>query len=78
MPRKNWNTDETFAMKNETQQNKLIHIFPFLFLPSDRSQSELDLSGSFTEDFEDTVNLRSKSVPGVLDRDLVSWMWKRV
>ncbi|KAF6390917.1 synaptotagmin like 5 [Rhinolophus ferrumequinum] len=37
---------------------------------SDRSQSELDLSGSFTEDFEDTVNLRSKSVPGVLDKDL--------
>lgn len=37
---------------------------------SDRSQSELDLSGSFTEDFEDTVNLRSKSVPGILDKDL--------
>lgn len=37
---------------------------------SDRSQSELDLSGSFTEDFEDAVNLRSKSVPGILDKDL--------
>lgn len=45
---------------------------------SDRSQSELDLSGSFTEDLEDTVNVRSKSVPGVLDKDLVSWMWKKV
>ncbi|KAM7044613.1 synaptotagmin-like protein 5 isoform 4-T6 [Molossus nigricans] len=39
-------------------------------LSSDRSQSELDLSGSFTEDLEDTVNLRSKSVPGALDKDL--------
>ncbi|XP_019504586.1 PREDICTED: synaptotagmin-like protein 5 [Hipposideros armiger] len=39
---------------------------------SDRSQSELDLSGSFTEDLEDTVNVRSKSVPGVLDKDLTS------
>lgn len=39
---------------------------------SDRSQSELDLSGSFTEDLEDTVNVRSKSVPGVLDKDLDS------
>lgn len=39
---------------------------------SDRSQSELDLSGSFTEDLEDTVNLRSKSVPGALDKDLDS------
>ncbi|XP_053526609.1 synaptotagmin-like protein 5 isoform X2 [Artibeus jamaicensis] len=38
-------------------------------LSSDRSQSELDLSGSFTEDLEDTVNLRSKSVPGALDKD---------
>ncbi|KAM5290756.1 synaptotagmin-like protein 5 isoform 2-T2 [Glossophaga mutica] len=39
---------------------------------SDRSQSELDLSGSFTEDLEDTVNLRSKSVPGALDKDVDS------
>ncbi|XP_071076416.1 synaptotagmin-like protein 5 isoform X3 [Desmodus rotundus] len=41
-------------------------------LSSDRSQSELDLSGSFTEDLEDTVNLRSKSVPGALDKDVDS------
>ncbi|XP_054422538.1 synaptotagmin-like protein 5 isoform X2 [Pteronotus mesoamericanus] len=41
-------------------------------LSSDRSQSELDLSGSFTEDLEDTVNLRSKSVPGALDKDMDS------
>ncbi|XP_024907105.1 synaptotagmin-like protein 5 isoform X2 [Pteropus alecto] len=39
---------------------------------SDRTQSELDLSGSFTEDSEDTVNIRSKSVPGALDKDLDS------
>ncbi|TKC48517.1 hypothetical protein EI555_009013 [Monodon monoceros] len=39
-------------------------------LSSDRSQSELDLSGSFTEDLEDTVSLRSKSVPGASDKDL--------
>uniref|UniRef100_A0A8C3YJU5 Synaptotagmin-like protein 5 n=1 Tax=Catagonus wagneri TaxID=51154 RepID=A0A8C3YJU5_9CETA len=41
-------------------------------LSSDRSQSELDLSGSFTEDLEDTVNVRSKSVSGALDKDLDS------
>ncbi|XP_066879141.1 synaptotagmin-like protein 5 isoform X5 [Kogia breviceps] len=39
-------------------------------LSSDRSRSELDLSGSFTEDLEDTVSVRSKSVPGALDKDL--------
>ncbi|KAM9181159.1 synaptotagmin-like protein 5 isoform 2-T2 [Dugong dugon] len=38
-------------------------------LSSDRSQSELDLSGSFSEDVEDTVSLRSKSVPGALDEN---------
>uniref|UniRef100_A0A8D1WHA0 Synaptotagmin-like protein 5 n=1 Tax=Sus scrofa TaxID=9823 RepID=A0A8D1WHA0_PIG len=41
-------------------------------LSSDRSQSELDLSGSFTEDLEDPVNIRSKSVSGALDKDLDS------
>ncbi|XP_004690001.1 PREDICTED: synaptotagmin-like protein 5 isoform X2 [Condylura cristata] len=38
---------------------------------SDRSQSELDLSGSFTEELEDTISIRSKSVSGTLDKDLV-------
>uniref|UniRef100_A0A9L0TMB1 Synaptotagmin-like protein 5 n=1 Tax=Equus caballus TaxID=9796 RepID=A0A9L0TMB1_HORSE len=41
-------------------------------LSSDRSRSELDLSGSFPEDLEDTVSIRSKSVPGALDKDLDS------
>ncbi|XP_023619698.1 synaptotagmin-like protein 5 isoform X1 [Myotis lucifugus] len=41
-------------------------------LSSDQSQSELDLSGSFKEDLKDTVNLRSKYVPGALDKDLDS------
>ncbi|XP_048652346.1 synaptotagmin-like protein 5 [Marmota marmota marmota] len=39
-------------------------------LSSDRSRSELDLSESFTEDLEDTVSIRSRSVPGTLDKDL--------
>ncbi|XP_001379098.1 synaptotagmin-like protein 5 isoform X1 [Monodelphis domestica] len=38
-------------------------------LSSDRSRSELDLSESFSE-VEDTVSIRSKSVPGALDKDL--------
>ncbi|XP_047298624.1 synaptotagmin-like protein 5 isoform X5 [Homo sapiens] len=38
-------------------------------LSSDQSRSELDLSESFTEDSEDTVSIRSKSVPGALDKD---------
>ncbi|XP_011905328.1 PREDICTED: synaptotagmin-like protein 5 isoform X2 [Cercocebus atys] len=38
-------------------------------LSTDRSRSELDLSESFTEDLEDTVSIRSKSVPGTLDKD---------
>ncbi|XP_008048715.1 synaptotagmin-like protein 5, partial [Carlito syrichta] len=41
-------------------------------LSSDRSQSELDLSESCAEDLEDTVSIRSKSVPGALDKDLDS------
>ncbi|XP_007452035.1 PREDICTED: synaptotagmin-like protein 5 isoform X2 [Lipotes vexillifer] len=39
-------------------------------LSSDRSRSELDLSGPSTEDLEDTVSIRSKSVPGASDKDL--------
>ncbi|KAG8508095.1 Synaptotagmin-like protein 5 [Galemys pyrenaicus] len=39
-------------------------------LSSDQSRSELDLSGSFIEDLEDTVSIRSKSVSGTLDKDL--------
>ncbi|XP_068919577.1 synaptotagmin-like protein 5 [Petaurus breviceps papuanus] len=39
-------------------------------LSSDRSRSELDLSGSFSEEIEDTISIRSKSVPGALDKDL--------
>ncbi|KAF3812731.1 hypothetical protein GH733_019094 [Mirounga leonina] len=38
----------------------------------DRSRSELDLIGSFPEDLENTANIRSKSVPGALDKDLGS------
>lgn len=41
-------------------------------LSSERSRSELDLSGSFTEDLEDTVSIRSRSVSGTLDKDLDS------
>ncbi|KAM4819307.1 synaptotagmin-like protein 5 isoform 2-T3 [Thomomys bottae] len=39
---------------------------------SDQSRSEFDLSGSFTEDLEDTESVRSRSVPGTLDNDLNS------
>uniref|UniRef100_A0ACB8FHV4 Synaptotagmin-like protein 5 n=1 Tax=Sphaerodactylus townsendi TaxID=933632 RepID=A0ACB8FHV4_9SAUR len=39
-------------------------------LSSDRSRSERDLSGSFSECNEDTLSLRSKSVPGALDQEL--------
>ncbi|XP_041500115.1 synaptotagmin-like protein 5 [Microtus oregoni] len=41
-------------------------------LSSDQSQSELDFSESFTEDVEDTSSIRSRSVPGTLDKDLNS------
>ncbi|KAK7796645.1 hypothetical protein U0070_014567, partial [Myodes glareolus] len=37
-----------------------------------RSHSELDLSESFTEDLEDSSSIRSRSVPGALDKDLNS------
>lgn len=42
----------------------------FIFL--DRSRSEIDLSESFSEGKEDTLSIRSKSVPSALDEDLVS------
>lgn len=38
----------------------------------DRSRSEIDLSESFSEGNEDTLSLRSKSVPSALDQELVS------
>ncbi|XP_053164036.1 synaptotagmin-like protein 5 isoform X2 [Hemicordylus capensis] len=41
-------------------------------LSSDRSISEIDLSGSFSEGNEDTLSLRSKSVPVALDQELDS------
>ncbi|XP_039770643.1 synaptotagmin-like protein 5 isoform X2 [Ornithorhynchus anatinus] len=39
-------------------------------LSSDRSRSELDLSGSFSEEIDDTISTRSRSVPGALDENL--------
>lgn len=42
----------------------------FRFL--DRSRSEIDLSESFSEGKQDTLSIRSKSVPSTLDEELVS------
>ncbi|XP_065597641.1 synaptotagmin-like protein 5 [Cyrtonyx montezumae] len=39
-------------------------------LSSDRSRSEIDLSESFSEGKQDTLSIRSKSVPSVLDEEL--------
>ncbi|KAM6290685.1 synaptotagmin-like protein 5 isoform 2-T2 [Porphyrio hochstetteri] len=39
-------------------------------LSSDRSRSEIDLSESFSEGNEDTLSMRSKSVPSALDQEL--------
>ncbi|XP_064008000.1 synaptotagmin-like protein 5 isoform X1 [Pogoniulus pusillus] len=39
-------------------------------LSSDRSRSEIDLSESFSEGNEDTLSIRSRSVPSALDQDL--------
>ncbi|XP_071286423.1 synaptotagmin-like protein 5 isoform X4 [Agelaius tricolor] len=41
-------------------------------LSSDRSRSEIDLSESFYEGNEDTLSIRSKSVPSALDQELNS------
>ncbi|XP_051465086.1 synaptotagmin-like protein 5 [Apus apus] len=41
-------------------------------LSSDRSRSEIDLSESFSEEHEDTLSIRSKSVPSALDQELNS------
>ncbi|CAK6450370.1 unnamed protein product [Pipistrellus nathusii] len=62
-------TSEDFT-KNHCRNTS--HASSVASLSSDQSQSKLDLSGSFTEDLKDTVNLRSKSVPGALDKDLNS------
>ncbi|XP_075630422.1 synaptotagmin-like protein 5 isoform X1 [Balearica regulorum gibbericeps] len=39
-------------------------------LSSDRSRSEIDLSESFSEGNEETLSIRSKSVPSALDQEL--------
>ncbi|XP_065533264.1 synaptotagmin-like protein 5 isoform X2 [Lathamus discolor] len=41
-------------------------------LSSDRSRSEIDLSESFSEGNEDTLSIRSRSVPSALDQELTS------
>ncbi|XP_054669697.1 synaptotagmin-like protein 5 isoform X3 [Grus americana] len=41
-------------------------------LSSDRSRSEIDLSESFSEGNEETLSIRSKSVPSALDQELTS------
>ncbi|KAM9020916.1 synaptotagmin-like protein 5 isoform 2-T2 [Ara ararauna] len=41
-------------------------------LSSDRSRSEIDLSESFSEGNEDTLSVRSRSVPSALDQELTS------
>ncbi|XP_065533259.1 synaptotagmin-like protein 5 isoform X1 [Lathamus discolor] len=41
-------------------------------LSSDRSRSEIDLSESFSEGNEDTLSIRSRSVPSALDQELNS------
>ncbi|KFW63590.1 Synaptotagmin-like 5, partial [Pygoscelis adeliae] len=46
--------------------NKLLNCFYF----PDRSRSEIDLSESFSEGNEDTLSVRSKSVPSALDQEL--------
>ncbi|NXA66171.1 SYTL5 protein, partial [Mohoua ochrocephala] len=46
--------------------NKNLNCFCF----PDRSRSEIDLSESFSEGNEDTLSLRSKSVPSALDQEL--------
>ncbi|XP_075630426.1 synaptotagmin-like protein 5 isoform X2 [Balearica regulorum gibbericeps] len=54
-------------------------------LSSDRSRSEIDLSESFSEGNEETLSIRSKSVPSALDQELNSpegsdrkWMYLNV
>ncbi|XP_029459066.1 synaptotagmin-like protein 5 isoform X2 [Rhinatrema bivittatum] len=39
-------------------------------LSSEHSRSELDLSGSYSEGKEDTISIRSRSVPGDLNKEL--------
>ncbi|NWT16330.1 SYTL5 protein, partial [Vireo altiloquus] len=46
--------------------NKHLNCFCF----PDRSRSEIDLSESFSEGNEDTLSIRSKSVPSALDQEL--------
>ncbi|NWQ68679.1 SYTL5 protein, partial [Neopipo cinnamomea] len=46
--------------------NKYFNCFYF----PDRSRSEIDLSESFSEGNEDTLSIRSKSVPSALDQEL--------
>ncbi|NXB24610.1 SYTL5 protein, partial [Rhagologus leucostigma] len=46
--------------------NKHLNCFCF----PDRSRSEIDLSESFSEGNEDTLSMRSKSVPSALDQEL--------
>lgn len=52
------------------------HLNCFCF--PDRSRSEIDLSESFSEGNEDTLSIRSKSVPSALDQELVSYKYGNV
>lgn len=51
--------------------------FNWFYFP-DRSRSEIDLSESFSEGNEDTLSIRSTSVPSALDKELVSFEYVNV
>lgn len=57
-----------------TNYSKHLNCFYF----PDRSRSEIDLSESFSEGNEETLSIRSRSVPSALDQELVSYKYVNV
>lgn len=64
-------------MKQNTFCRNYSKYFTCFYFP-DRSRSEIDLSESFSEGNEDTLSIRSKSVPSALDQELVSYKYINV
>ncbi|NWW09874.1 SYTL5 protein, partial [Oreocharis arfaki] len=58
----------SIAVSRVSLSSGIKHLNYFCF--PDRSRSEIDLSESFSEGHEDTLSMRSKSVPSALDQEL--------
>ncbi|KAF4797823.1 Synaptotagmin-like protein 5 [Turdus rufiventris] len=70
LPKEKLHLEKMKVKGTEAQRLKVCVVANQLHALRDRSRSEIDLSESFSEGNEDTLSIRSKSVPSALDQEL--------